>query len=205
MAKPKFLTAGALRRRGWTGELIRRFAGPADQLAVNPDHPGGAAMRLYRSERMAEIKSGAEFIEALAGADRRRCAAQKALATRARNAAASAAANIVPPVLPPAPRDELLAAAVNWFNSRETWRGGAGKWVSTADRDDVFFPIVVEFIYDRLRDYRNRARPIGLPVDQAVAAVDRKIIEALAAKFSWLAAECERRLGCKVSAVDNAK
>ena len=205
MAKPEFLTAGGLRRRGWTGALIRGFAGPADQLAVNPHHPGGAAMRLYRSERIAEIEGGEEFIEALAGADRRRCAAEKALETKARKAAVSAAQNIAPPVLPPAPRDDLVAGAVRWFNELETWRSGAGKWVSTSDPDGVLLPIVVEFVLDRLHGYRKKARPIGLLAAVASAAVDRKIIEAIAASYPWLRPECDRRLACKVSAVDEVK
>jgi len=205
MAKSEFLTAGSLRRRGWTGALIREFAGPADQLAVNPHHPGGAAMRLYRTDRIAEIETGEEFIEALAGADRRRCAAEKALQTKARKAAASAAENITPPMLPQAPRADLVEAAVRWFNGCETWRSGAGRWVSTSDPDGVLLPIAVNFIRDRLRDYANRARPIGVPVEQAVRAVDRKIVEAIAASYPWLRPECDRRLACKVSAVDDAK
>lgn len=54
----------------------------AYQLAVNPHHPTGPAMKLYRSERIARSK-----------------------AAKAQKAAASAAVNIAPPVLPPAAGD----------------------------------------------------------------------------------------------------
>ena len=189
----EFLTAGDLRRRGWTGQLMREFAGLPDHLAVNPYHPGGPAMRLYRSERIEETEKTTVFLEARVAADRRQAAARKGLATKAQNAAASAAENIPAPVLPPAPRTELVAAAVRWFNESETWRTGAAKWLSTSDPEAVLFPIVVDFIRDRLRDYRSRARPIGLPVDEATAAVDYKIVTAIAARFPWLSEECGKR------------
>lgn len=191
----ELLTAGELRRRGWTGALIRQFAGLPDHLAVNPHHPGGPAMRLYRSDRITEIEASEQFAQAREATDKRKEAAQKALRTKTANAAASAAESIAAPVLPPAPRGELVAAAVRWFNECETWRNGAGKWVSLADPEEVLLLVVVEFIVDRLGDYRNRARPIALPVDAAAAAVDRKIIEAIAACYPWLSAECERRRG----------
>ena len=96
-------------------------------------------------------------------------------------------------MLPPAPRGELIKAAVRWFNELETWRNGAGTWINRADSEAVLFPIVVDFIRDRLKNYRDRARPIGLPVEQAAAAVDRKILDAIAATYPWLSAECSRQ------------
>src|SRR5258706_7669125 len=129
------MTAGELRRHGWTGALIRRFAGPADHLAVNPHHLGGPAMRLYERARIEAVEAEALFIEARQAAGRRQDAAKKGQATKADNAAASAAEDIAAPVLPPAPREELIAAAVRWFNTVQTWRSGAGKWISTAGND----------------------------------------------------------------------
>jgi hypothetical protein len=165
---------------------MRQFAGLPDHLAVNPHHPGGPAMRLYRADRIEQIEAGADFASAREIADKRQAAARKGLQTRARNAAAVAAENIPSPVLPPAPRLELITAAVAWFNSGETWRTGAAKWVSTADPAAVLFPIVRSFIRDRLREYRQRARPVGLPVEQGNLAVDQKIEEAIALAYPWL-------------------
>jgi len=155
-------------------------------MAANPHHPGGAPMRLYRSARIEEVEATEVFQQARTIAEQRQAAARKGLQTKAANVAASAAENIPAPVLPPAPREELLTAAITWFSRVETWRTGAGRWISPADPDETLFPIVVDFIRDRLRDYRNRARPIGLPVEQGAAAVDRKIIEAIALAYTWV-------------------
>lgn len=171
-------------------------------MAVNPHYPAGPAMRLFRSERIEQIEATDAFREARAIAERRQAAAQKGLQTRARNAAVVAAENIAPPLLPAAPRGELVAMAVEWFNGVETWRSGAGRWVSVADPEEVLFPIVVDFIRDRLRDYRQRARPIGLPVDQATAAVEQRVLAAIAERFPWLAPICLPR---KAESADEVK
>jgi len=88
---------------------------------------------------------------------------------------------------------------VSWYNGLETWRAGAGKWASAADPDRTLFPIVLDFIRDRLHDYRNRARPVGRPIEQAAAAVDRRILDAIAERYAWLAEECEQQ---KAKALD---
>jgi hypothetical protein len=187
---PEFYTAGDLRRRVWTEKLIRDFAGLPDDMAVNPHHPGGPMIRLWRSERIEEIETSELFREARGAAQRRMESAQKGLQTKAKNAAASVSGTIPPPVLPPAPRAELIAAAVQWFNQVHTWRTGSGKWLSGKEADSVLFPVVVEFIRDGLNDYRKRARPIGLPIAQALAAVDQTILDAIAERYPWLSVEC---------------
>lgn len=143
-------------------------------------------MRLYLRERIEAIEQTEEFQTARAIAEKRQQAAAKALKTKSSNAAASAAGSIPPPVLPAAPRDELVALAVQWHNSLETWRNGSGRWISAEDPDAVLFPIVRRFIFDRLTEYRTRARPVGLPLDIAIAAVDQKINEEIGRVFPWL-------------------
>src|SRR5258706_14704500 len=115
------MTAGELRRHGWTGALIRRFAGPADHLAVNPHHPGGPAMRLYERARIEAVEADALFIEARHAAERRQDAAKKGQATKADNAAASAAGDIAAPGPPPAARGELIRAAAARVHPAPSW------------------------------------------------------------------------------------
>jgi hypothetical protein len=192
-SEPELLSVGNLLRRGWTAQLIRKFAGPADFVASNPHNAAWPGVKCFQAARIAEIEKTESFIQAREATERRREGAKKAVQTRAAKVAASAADSIEPPVLPAAPRAEIIAAAIDWHNRVETWRAGKGRWVSFDDSDDVLFPIAIDFIFDRLSDYRRRAAPIGIPIQCAAAAVDARIAETITTVYPWLREECAKR------------
>jgi hypothetical protein len=193
-ADRKLIGSKDLRRRGWTQHLVRRFAGLPDDLQINPHYPGGAPMKLYRAGRVAAIESTEEFKVAKQEAERRQAAAKKAIETKRNATAAWAAKDLPDPVLPPAPRVELVQAAVAWFNGVETWRTGAGRWASTTDCEESLNSIVISFILAQLAEYRERVtRGMEMSPAEAEPIVRAKVLTAIAAAYPWLAMGCERQ------------
>lgn len=59
-----YLTAGDLKRRGWTDRLIKMFLGSPDRTLPNPHVKSGSPKRLYLASRVEAIEqNGTEFRE----------------------------------------------------------------------------------------------------------------------------------------------
>src|SRR2546429_7280232 len=58
------LTTSALKERGWTLALIKKFLGEPDDTRENPHYRSAAPMRLYTIDRVEVIEKTPDFQEA---------------------------------------------------------------------------------------------------------------------------------------------
>ena len=79
---PEMLTMPALKVRGWTEGLVRKFLQEPDATAPNPMYKSAAPMRLYRKSRVMAAERAEGFAEAAEMASRRSRKATEAAAVK---------------------------------------------------------------------------------------------------------------------------
>lgn len=61
---PELLSLAWLRSRGWSRNMVNRFAGAADALVANPQRAGARPMKFFLKSRIQEIEATDEFVKA---------------------------------------------------------------------------------------------------------------------------------------------
>lgn len=189
------LTLTTLRERGWTPALVRRFLGEPDKLAPNPAYRSAAPMRLYAEARVLAAEGEETFRHAQAIAQARASAARKTAQRRARDLLAAVERMEVEVVA--VPLVDARRRAIRNYNARLLARERWDAEPAGEDSDPAFLErITVNFIRHRLTDYDTALEEVAgrVGVEAAVAAIRRRVYEAIAAAYPELAEECRRQL-----------
>jgi hypothetical protein len=206
--QPAWLTAAALRARGWTDAAIRRFLGAPDRTVANPVYRSAAPLRLYDPARVAAVEATAAWRAWQARSAVRRAVAQAAAEQRRRQTIATVAA--LPIRVIRLPRAELEQRAVSHRNARVAeraerrgwdggWDGGWGLADEPATADGVDPQTLARWCVNWLRHQGTR---YDQALDDLYARVGRReaarllrvrVYEAIAAAYPWLAAEAQRQ------------
>ena len=197
----KMITKSGVKERGWTDSMIRRFADPCDEEAVNPHYRNAAPMRLYREVRIEAIEQTSDWQAALAKSLERRKAAAKA--TETKNASAlfedqtsemgnticwAKSVEIRVPVMAP---DLLLQNAIEHFNLRSNFYGSYS-FASEKSGSDFLNRIQVNFIRHELTSYESLlSEKFGLVgSEQAYVIIKQRTLDAIAETYPYLSDEC---------------
>lgn len=194
------LTTTALKARGWTDSLIKRFLTEPDATAVNPHYKSGPPMRLYLLTRVQAVESSAEYQEASAKNAGLRSGARKAVESKLDRMRQHLEA-VEPPQLPTLTDVELQAEAIDHYNDRQaerSWlRGGMGEFRPADDSSDPAFlaRITVNFVRHQLSRYEAELDAVAGKTGAVMARpkIRSLILKAIADAYPWLADECKRQ------------
>ena len=116
-AKPReMLHRAAIKARGWTSGMIRRFLPEPDERKPNRWYRSSPPVWLWRPETVEAIEQTPEFRRALAGAGKRKEAARRAVETKL--AAMDRWVDELEIELPDLDEAELTRLAIRSFNNR---------------------------------------------------------------------------------------
>lgn len=126
----KLISVFAIKQRGWSDSMVKKFLGEADKLIPNPHYKCAAPMRLYNEQRVIAVESSTEFASYKAKYSSRKVSAEKALKTKRDKAIAYAQSiSVDVPVLE---WDNVLYCAINAYNDFHDYMGHdydrAGEW-----------------------------------------------------------------------------
>lgn len=196
------LAAPALKERGWTEGLMKRFLGEPDELRDNPRYRSAAPLRLYAAQRVEAAEATPEFAAARKGSARRSVSAEKAAETRRTRLLAEVDALQV--TVPALPRSKLLNAAIqayNDYNSEYAFDRNDFYYVpATAASDDAFLTrIQVNYLRHTLSRYDRHLEDVAgkTGVAEAVCRIREKVYAAIAEAYPEFADECHRQLAAR--------
>ena len=190
-----FLNKKQLLDRGWSESLIKRFMPEPDKTKTNPAYRKAPPMKLYSTDRIAEIESTADFQQAQQKADARRLTGLL-VAGRRRSVTLAKVEALPEPELPDWNREKLIARAVRNYNAIWENRGREDKF-ATVDADECFLQrITVNYIRHMLTEYERRLDALFGQVGKqdACIIVKNKVLQAIGNKYHWLAEECNRQM-----------
>lgn len=190
------LTRAALKERGWTDTLIRRYLGEPDALKRNPHYRSAAPVQLYILSRVEGAEATPEFQNASEKSRRRREGAKRAADTKRVNLLGSLEAAEVE--VPEMPRDRLVRAACDHYNDHQSARGRWDFDSATPDSTPTFIErITVNYLRHSLTDYEHLLGDLFGCVgrEEGYILIKGRILDAIAAKHPWLAGECARQKG----------
>jgi hypothetical protein len=207
--EPLYFGRPTLRERGWTDAIIARHLGEPDELAPNPHHRSGPPRKLYLITRVEAAEASPGFAADREGTSRRRESARKATATK--HAAMLAHLARVAVSVPVLDRDELVRRACRHYNRRKeevamdrAERGQETDYTpATADSSPGFLDrISVNFLRHALSSFEDELAAVAgrVGVTDAYRAITRKVLDAIAAAYPHLKAECERQYAAKFPA-----
>lgn len=177
----KLFTTPQLKSRGWTKSLIQSFLMLPDETRPNPKYPNaGSPMKLYRCDRVEEIEASDDFREAKRRADARKESAKKGVATKSEKMW-DYIDNLTIEV-PLMEKEELIEAARRNSYSLDL-------------RDGICLSIermCVNYLRHCATKYEYELAAIARKTGAADAYFDIKkmVLDAIADKYDWLAAEC---------------
>ena len=195
---PPMLTLKAVKERGWTDALIRKYLPTPDALKDNPMYKRAAPMKLYRLSRVEAAETTPEFTAAfekiLEARPAARNAVQKAVETKRQQLLSYVQRlEIVVPVLA---RDDLLQQARWHYNDRNRER----ERFADGSSDPAFLRrITVNFVRHRLTEYEDELYRLFGRVGTAdgYRALSIKVYTAIAEAYPYLADECRRQANDK--------
>lgn len=186
-AKGAYLTMSAVANRtGWTATLVSRLLGDPDKRI----NKYGRDLGLYAVARVEQAEGEPEFAQAQAAIAKRRLSAAKAVETK--KVKLLDAIRTTPITVEKFTQHKLLRRAIDRYNARSHGRSFA----SLSD-DPLFLErITVNFIRHDLTQYDqtlwDAAGKTG--IDSAVAALRKRVYEAIAQAYPLLSDECVRQL-----------
>lgn len=205
--QPDRINMMAVKERGWTGTLIRRFLGEPDAIQRNRRYPRAAPTKLYDLDRVKRIEATDEFQEAKAKAAIRQNRAKKAAEQRIalRDAEDSAAFkehrelvqtlidSVVFPPLPEYTYEELLERATRSYKYAVRDFGAHPSDSSPTTLARIMVNHVRHHItnydveLDKIREERAFDR------HQLYRGLKVRVLDAIAVAYPWLKDECERQ------------
>lgn len=196
---PTLLSVPALRERGWTDSMVKRFLGEPDHLRDNPRYRSAAPMRLYAENRVVAVEASEEFLVAKQRGVRRSAAGTKAANTRREQLMAQVAEMLVT-VRRLAP-DKLLQNAIRHYNKRKAEYAldceDFDYQLAGPDSDSAFLQrIQVNYARHQLSQYDHHLEETAgkTGVVQAVGLIREKVYAAISQAYPYLAEECRRQL-----------
>lgn len=188
------LGMAALRKRGWTPGLVRRFLGEQDKLAQNPHYRSAAPVRLYFLARVVAAESTPGFAVAKTRAEKQ-SRNSKTLAQHRRDQLLREIAElkvVVRKIEPAA----LLCCAIAHYNSRLHERDRGESTPASEASDKAFLDrIQVNYVRHELTAYdRTLEATAGrVGVAEAIDAIREKVYDAISEAYEELSSECERQ------------
>ncbi|MFF9867636.1 hypothetical protein ACF1G0_19800 [Streptomyces sp. NPDC013953] len=207
-----YVTHAGLRQRGWTDAMVRELLGEPDVQGRDPRRWTPAPVRLYLLARVEAVERAPEFAAYAAAGGRGTVAARAAAEKRHR--AVLAAIRAEPIRVPVLPRAELELRAARHRRpggggsppgaAAPSPAGAAPRGAPGAGRRAVPGPAgaLVRWQVDYLRQALGRYDALldGLFAatgrSEAERLLRRRVYEAIAQAYPWLADECRRRIGC---------
>jgi hypothetical protein len=170
--------------------MICDFLGKADRTRPNL-YSGKALIRLWSLRRIEEVAASPGFIERQA-AGKRRSAASASAADRKRQRLLERI-HQVPMSVPLMNRDKVIPRACEHYNERAAWRDE--EWTASSDADEEFlYRITVNYLRHELTEYEAELDSlhglVGRP--EASRLIRKRILDAIAEAYPWLAGECSR-------------
>jgi hypothetical protein len=187
----RFFTSSEMKKRGWTDGLIKKLLGEPDMLKRNPVFRSKAPMKLYEPQRVLPLEDSSEFQEMLKGLAKRREVGRRIVERKAAKVRADVAEITIRVSL--LERDRLISRACWHYNHRAADRGEAS---ANEGCDQEFLDrISVNYLRHSLTAYEQQLPRFFGRVGQAEAytVIKRKVLDAIARAYPWLAAECERQ------------
>lgn len=189
----------ALRSRGWTDSLIRRFLPDPDSTYVNPHYRSGPPCKLYSTERVEAIERTPAFLAAMEKASKRKLGAAAAVETRRQ--ATERMLESLTITVQRLDRETAVKRAVESYNERQKMmaseRGHCDPFTADTASDQGFLDrITVNYVRHHLTAYDDRLDNVkGMTgADDARMAIAAKVFDAISKVYPWLQDECERQL-----------
>ncbi len=125
-SKPEYVALSAVKERGWTDTMVRRFLPKPDQTRPNPRYRrAGAPMKLYALDRVERIEATAEFATACEEGAGRRAGAKMAVGTKRARAIKIATTTVIQPLVP-LEMDDVIRRARTHYDNRRRDRDDSG-------------------------------------------------------------------------------
>ncbi|MFJ8586597.1 hypothetical protein ACIRD2_18360 [Streptomyces sp. NPDC093595] len=214
-----YVTHGGLRQRGWTDVMVRELLGEPDVQGRDPRRWTPAPVRLYLLARVEAVERTPEFA-AYAAAGGRGAAAARAAAEK-RHRAVLAAIRAEPIRVPMLPRAELELRAARHRRpgvgppppgapappeaaprgssrvSGVSGASGAGPARQASGPAGALVRWQVDYLRQALARYDALLDGLFAATGRSEAErlLRRRVYEAIAQAYPWLAEECRRRIG----------
>jgi len=195
--KESHTPASELKKRGWTGAMIEEFLGSPDILVRNPVVRSGAPMCLYANSRIDAIESSESFaqrkiIRELRGKIQKKISEQKKGELLAWVNALDIQVRFY------TKKSLLFEDAIRHYNNRSLDRENVLSHVGHWSSCDVEFlhRITVNFLRHQGTSYEEKLDEIfgKTGVNAAYIAIKKKVLEAIAKEYLFLAEECKRQM-----------
>jgi len=187
------LPTSALKERGWTDSLIKKFLGEPDEKRENPHYRSAAPMRMYNPDRVQSVEATDDFLEAYAKAIAR-SKTGKIIAERKATELVEKA-KLLTIAVTRLPIDQLRQEAIKSYNDSHWYSACA-----TEDSNLSFLArIMVNYIRHSLTEYdRNLEELAGkIGVQEAIDVIRRRIYTEITETYPEFTTECDRQLYTK--------
>jgi hypothetical protein len=198
-------TAADLKRRGWTDALISYFVPVPDDTTPNPWYNRAAPIRLYLQTKIAEIEHSEEWQAKVIEAKKRKARAKQGSITKLEKMKREVEEMVVK--IPCIDEEELIQRACDHYNDRKLTllieRGFEYTPAVPSSDPSFLHRITVNYIRHELSPYDRKlaARYGKVGVRIHCYLISRKIFEAIADTYPWLADECEQQLRSRENGV----
>lgn len=195
---PQWFMTSALKGRGWTDGLIKRFLPEPDETKINWHYKSGPPVRLYAIERVTAIEQSAEFQEAIKAGTARRQGAAKAVETKRRKMQEYLESVVIE--VPELDDEELLREAIAHYNAGNPGDLGA----STGSNRAFLDRITVNYLRHMLTRYEEELEAIGgrVGAKDAYLEISAKVFDAISDVYPYLGSECRRQMDRRIDEHD---
>ena len=178
-----------VKSRGWNDAMIRRFLGDPDEIKANPRFKSASPMKLYRTGRIKQAETLAEFKEMQTKYRGRGVTAQKGVASKKRKLAEYVESVVIE--VPQLGEQELIQRACTNYNSLPQ-RMHDDNYASASSDPKFLARIRVNYLRHRLTQYEAHLDKIAGKVGRydAYVSLKKKVLRAIASKYEDLREEC---------------
>jgi hypothetical protein len=196
-SKDSLITKTGLKARGWTDSMVERFMPVPDETRENPHYRCASPMKLYCLKRVARVEKTKGFLAAVEKAKKRQQVA--ALVVEKNREKTGDYVRQVEIVVPKFSQVSLLDKAIWHFNKRLAEREFEGREfgepASRKSDSQFLLRIAVNYLRHQMTDYESHLGQVAgrVGVGEAYYGIKKKVLEAIAAEYPWLAGECDRQ------------
>ena len=182
----------ALKERGWTDSLIKKFLPTHDGERLNPHYRCAPPMKLYRIERVKKIENSKEFVEMIEKSKKRKETARQAVDNKISNIMEYAQnIDIVIPIIPDNELKYRACADYNDFKEYQSAIRGEPLEYSPAGpySDDVFLArICTNYLRHNCTDYETHLEKLfgRTGVHLAHDIIKKRINDKISEQYPWI-------------------
>lgn len=199
----EYLARASLLKRGWTDTLIAQYLIKHDLQKPNPRYRSAPPMKLYLLARVERIEATPEFQEAREKASRRKQSSQKAVSTK-RSRTLRYVEEQVDIKVPHLSNQELIRRACDNYNDRKLDYDYIEDFASESS-DPLFLQrIMVNYLRHKMTEYEQHLDEVKgrVGIQEAYLGIRKKVLDAIAGVYPWLAEECERQWQYKLEMME---